>query len=84
MILPGRRRYPIDRWNIQYTRLHQFVKGWGANMGKQARETKAQILAQLQTLDTQADASGLDEEEWAFRYHLEDELMNILSGEEEY
>jgi hypothetical protein len=53
-------------------------------MGKQARETKAQILAQLQTLDTQADASGLDEEEWAFRYHLEDELMNILSGEEEY
>jgi hypothetical protein len=26
----------------------------------------------------------LDEQDWAFRYYLEDELMNILSGEEEY
>jgi hypothetical protein len=48
------------------------------------REAKAHILAQIQSLDTQADASGLDEDEWALRYHLEDELMQILCAEEEY
>jgi mannosylglycoprotein endo-beta-mannosidase len=48
------------------------------------RETKANILSQIQALDTQADATGLDEDEWALRYHLEDVLMQILSGEEEY
>jgi mannosylglycoprotein endo-beta-mannosidase len=40
--------------------------------------------AQINALDSQVDVVGLDEEEWAFRYHLEDELMNILRGEEEY
>jgi hypothetical protein len=48
------------------------------------REAKAHILAQIQSLDAQADASGLDKDEWALRYHLEDELMQILCAEEEY
>jgi hypothetical protein len=47
----------------------------GANRGKLERDTKAHILAQIQSLDAQADALGLDEDEWALRYHLEDELM---------
>jgi mannosylglycoprotein endo-beta-mannosidase len=56
----------------------------GANIGKLERKTKANILSQIQALDAQADAAGLDEDEWALRYHLEDVLMQILSGEEEY
>jgi hypothetical protein len=64
--------------------LRYYLKGWGANKVKQERETKARILAQIQSLDAQADASGLDEDEWTQRYYLEDERMQILCGEEEY
>jgi hypothetical protein len=45
---------------------------------------KDNLLAQIQDLDTRANASGLDEEGWAYRYYLEDQLMQILSSEEEY
>jgi hypothetical protein len=38
-------RDAIDGWDIQSLRLRQYLKGWGANKGKQARELKAQILA---------------------------------------
>jgi mannosylglycoprotein endo-beta-mannosidase len=41
-------------------------------------------LSQIKDLDAKADLSGLDEEDWAFRYHLEDELLNILCAEDEY
>jgi hypothetical protein len=78
LIPPGRRRDTIDSWHIQSAGLRHYLKGWGANKGKQERETKAKILAQIQSLDAQGDASGLDEDEWALRYHLEDELMQIL------
>jgi mannosylglycoprotein endo-beta-mannosidase len=84
LISPGRRRDTIDSWHIQSASLRHYLKGWGANRGKLEREAKAHILAQIQSLDTQADASGLDEDEWALRYHLEDELMQILCAEEEY
>jgi hypothetical protein len=84
LISPGRRRDTIDSWHIQSAGLRHYLKGWEANRGKLERDTKAHILAQIHSLDTQADASGLDEEEWALRYHLEDELMQILYAEEEY
>jgi hypothetical protein len=60
-----------------------FHWSWVAANGH-SRELKAQILAQINDLDSRADSSGLDEEDWAFRYYLEYELMNILSVEEEY
>jgi hypothetical protein len=41
-------------------------------------------LAKIQELDRLADGPGLDEEGWALRYHLEGEMMDILSAEEEY
>jgi hypothetical protein len=28
--------------------------------------------------------AGLDKDDWAYRYYLEEELMSILSCEEEY
>jgi hypothetical protein len=84
LIAPGRRQDTIDSWHIRSARLRQYLKGWGANKGKLERKTKAKILSQIQSLDGQADATGLDEEEWALKYHLEDVLMQILSGEEEY
>jgi mannosylglycoprotein endo-beta-mannosidase len=83
-ISPGRRHDAIDGWHIQSLGLRQYLKGWGANKGKQARELKAQILSQIKDLDAKADLAGLDEEDWAFQYHLEDELLNILCAEEEY
>jgi hypothetical protein len=77
-------RDKIDQWNLQIVGLRRFLRGWGANLGKQNKVAKANLLAQIQELDREADSAGLDEEEWAFHYHLEDQLMQILSSEEEY
>jgi hypothetical protein len=41
-------------------------------------------LAQVEDLDKIADQSGLDEEGWALRYHLEEQLVWMYKVEEEY
>jgi hypothetical protein len=45
---------------------------------------KANLLAKIQELDSVADGMGLDEDGWALRYHLEEQMMELLSAEEEY
>jgi hypothetical protein len=55
----------------------------GANLGKHARVTKANLLAKIQELDA-ADRVGLDEDGRALRYHLENQMMEILGAEEKY
>jgi mannosylglycoprotein endo-beta-mannosidase len=42
------------------------------------------FLNRIQELDATSDNQGLNEEGWALRYHLEDQLTSILSTEEEY
>jgi hypothetical protein len=59
------------------------LKGWGANLGKEARVAKANLLAHIQELDTAADNNGLDEDDWALHYHLEGQMMDMLSAEDE-
>jgi hypothetical protein len=59
------------------------MKGWGANLGKDATVAKANILARIQELDRVANGVGLDEDGWDLRYHLEGQMMDILSAEEE-
>jgi hypothetical protein len=49
-----------------------------------SKREKENLMAQILQLDIQADSSGLDEEEWAQRYYLEDQLLQIASAEEEY
>ncbi|KAK1678465.1 hypothetical protein QYE76_039313 [Lolium multiflorum] len=77
-------RDAIGVWHGHDSGLRQVLKGWSANLGKERRVTKAEILAQIQNLDMIADEQGLDEEGWALRYHLEDQLIQIFSDEEEY
>jgi hypothetical protein len=83
--VPGSREIdPISAWNRQSAGLRQFLKGWGANIGKENRDHKAATLARIMELDQLADTVGLDEEGWALRYHLEDELTQLAMVEEEY
>jgi exonuclease III len=77
-------RGSIDWWHSQSNDIRQLLKGWGANLGKHARVTKANLLAKIQELDAAADGIGLDEDGWALRYHLENQMMEILGAEEEY
>jgi hypothetical protein len=77
-------RGSVDWWHSQSSDIRQLLKGWGANLGKQARATKANLLSKIQELDALADGSGLDEDGWALRYHLENQMMEILAAEEEY
>ena len=74
---PTFRRDPIDLWNQLSAGLRQYLKGWGANLGRDKRVQKTELLSKIQALDTVADSSGLDEEEWSLRYHLEDQLVQI-------
>jgi hypothetical protein len=75
---------PITRWQRASAGLRQFLKGWGANLGRENRDLKADILARIQALDGVADGRGLDDEGWALRYHLEDQLTHLSVVEEEY
>jgi hypothetical protein len=68
----GPHRCSIDRWYCIARGLRKFLKGWGANLGKERREFRQGLLQQVAALDATADATGLDEEGWDLRYHLED------------
>jgi hypothetical protein len=81
---PGRIRCSIDIWQGIARSLRQFLKGWGANLGKQKRVFRENLLNQVADLDQKADSSGLDDEGWALRYHLEDQLIQLDAVEEEY
>jgi hypothetical protein len=81
---PGQFRCSIDLWQGIARSLRQFLKGWGANLGKQKRVFRENLLSQVADLDQMADSSGLDDEGWALRYHLEDQLIQLDAVEEEY
>jgi hypothetical protein len=75
---------PIDAWQQISAGIRQFLRGWGANLGKEGRDLKDSLLAQIQRLDAMADTSGLDDEGWALRYHLEGELTHLARTQEAY
>jgi hypothetical protein len=64
--------------------LLQFLKGWGANIGKADHDMKGNILGRMQALDARADTTGLYDEGWALRYHLESQLTHLLKIEHKY
>jgi hypothetical protein len=64
--------------------LRQYLRGWSKNIGKEQHTLKLQLLGQIKQLDEEADSTGHEEEGWAFRYHIEDQLVNIYKLEEEY
>jgi hypothetical protein len=80
----GPHRCSVELWQCTSHHSRQFLKGWGANLGKERRDHKAGLLEQVANLDRQADGPGLDEEGWALRYHLEDQLVSLDRIDEEY
>jgi hypothetical protein len=58
------------------------MRGWGANLGAELRQSKGIILGRIQHLDAVSDSVGLSAEEWLQRYALEASLMEIYKGEE--
>jgi hypothetical protein len=74
----------IDEWQTVARNTRQFLKGRGANLGKEKKVFNANIIAQIEALDWVADSVGLDEDGWATRYHLEDQILAINRMEEEY
>ncbi|KAK1698474.1 hypothetical protein QYE76_015171 [Lolium multiflorum] len=74
----------VDWWNFMSAGLRQHLRGWSHNLGRDSKEAKATLLSQISQLDLQADAGGLDEEGWAARYHLEEQLLHLVKVEEEY
>jgi hypothetical protein len=41
----------IDLWQSVVCSSRQFLKGWGANLGKERKSFKAAILSQIESLD---------------------------------
>jgi hypothetical protein len=74
----------LDLWQFHSGKLRSFLRGWGANLRREAIVEKDDILQQIQVLDSMADGVGLNDEGWGFRYHLEESLMNIYQREEDY
>ncbi|XP_073361214.1 uncharacterized protein [Aegilops tauschii subsp. strangulata] len=74
---PHRALSAVDSWHFCAERSRQFMKGWGANVGRDICERKKALLEGIQALDLRADAAGLSADEWMLRYDLEDQLMVI-------
>jgi hypothetical protein len=55
----GPHRGSIDLWQYVARNSCQFVKGWGANLDKEKRVFKENLLARIAA---SAEANGLDEE----------------------
>jgi hypothetical protein len=68
----GVHRSSIDLWQHIARGLRQFLKGWGANLGRECRVFRESLVKRIQELDAKADSDGLDEEGWTLRYDLED------------
>lgn len=64
------------------TIIRKTCKGWGANLGGEIRRKKIEISEKIQQLEEKADQTGLSEEEWKQRCHLEEELEKIHTDEE--
>jgi hypothetical protein len=64
--------------------LRQFLRGWGANLGRADKNAMARLLAHIQELDMKADGPGLDDDGWALKYHLEEQFSELIRVEEEY
>jgi hypothetical protein len=73
-----------SKWQALSYNTRQFLKGWGANLGKEKKTFRANIVSEIESLDEMADKVGLDEDGWARRYHLEDQILAIFKMEEEY
>ncbi|XP_071680408.1 uncharacterized protein [Lolium perenne] len=80
----GPHRCSVETWQYVSRNSRQFLKGWGANLGKEKRDFRTNLLRQLEELDRMADANGLDEEGWGLRYFLEDQLVALDRVDEEY
>ncbi|XP_071685197.1 uncharacterized protein [Lolium perenne] len=80
----GPHRCSIDLWQCIARCLRQHLRGWGGNLGKLRREARDNLLSQIKELDELADSSGLDEEGWALRYFLEDQIVQLDGAEEDY
>jgi hypothetical protein len=60
------------------------LKVWGANLGKEKRALRVELLNQVASQNGVADSTYLNEEGWALRYHLEDQIIQLDCMEEEY
>ncbi|KAE8819208.1 hypothetical protein D1007_02962 [Hordeum vulgare] len=74
----------VDSWQLGAKLARQFMKCWGANLGRNLRERKRGLLESIQALDLQADSSGLSPDEWLLNYDLEDHLSVIYTNEEAF
>ncbi|KAE8804351.1 putative NOT transcription complex subunit VIP2 [Hordeum vulgare] len=74
----------VDDWHFLVKGPRQFMKGWGANVGRDLKLRKGALLLEILCLDLRADKSGLSADEWALRYSLEDDLLEIYRKEEAY
>jgi exonuclease III len=83
VLAAGTQRSSIDLWQHITRGLRKFLKGWGANLGRERRLFREDLVNRIQELDAKTDADGLDEVGWALRYSLEDQIIASDSLEEE-
>jgi hypothetical protein len=67
----GPHRCSIDLWQCIFRGPKQFLKGWGANLEKDKRSVREDLLKQVANMNGIADSAGLDKEGWTLRYHLD-------------
>jgi hypothetical protein len=64
VVSPRRVYNAVDVWHHCAKMAHQFIRGWGANIGAELRQKKGLHLTEIKNLDNRSDSVGLSAEEW--------------------
>jgi hypothetical protein len=63
-----------DYWKRMKKQLRKLSKGMGVNLDSQMKRKRKEILGRIEEMDDKAEAHGLCEEDWKWRYKLEGDL----------
>jgi hypothetical protein len=68
----------LDMRQVVMANLIKFLRGYEASVRGFQRKIKEELNKEISRIDDKAERGNLKEEEWAERYRLEDQLVELL------
>ena len=74
--------YSVDAWHGNLCMTRQFLKGWGIKQAGEKKKLRSSLLAQLESINRDAEVGEISASCWEERYGLENALEQIYQQEE--
>ena len=66
--------YSVDAWHGNLCMTRQFLKGWGIKQAGEKKKLRSSLLAQLESINREAEVGEISASRWEERYGLENAL----------